>query len=45
VLHRWRALREQYRRALPDLVSPAAWEATLAPTPPDLARRGERPAA
>jgi galactofuranosylgalactofuranosylrhamnosyl-N-acetylglucosaminyl-diphospho-decaprenol beta-1,5/1,6-galactofuranosyltransferase len=45
VLHRWPALREQYRRALPDLVSPAAWEATLAPTPPDLARRGERPAA
>jgi galactofuranosylgalactofuranosylrhamnosyl-N-acetylglucosaminyl-diphospho-decaprenol beta-1,5/1,6-galactofuranosyltransferase len=48
VLSRWPALAEQYRRALPDLVSPAAWEQTLAPAPPppDLTRTPDvRPAA
>jgi galactofuranosylgalactofuranosylrhamnosyl-N-acetylglucosaminyl-diphospho-decaprenol beta-1,5/1,6-galactofuranosyltransferase len=47
LVRRWPALCEQYRRALPDLVSPASWERTLAPTPPPpgLAEPGVRPAA
>jgi len=33
IVARWPAICKQYRRALPDLVSPAAWEQTLAPAP------------
>jgi len=34
VLAGWPSLAERYRQALPDLVSPDAWEQTLAPPPP-----------